>query len=106
MNTNDIEVQTRVVLGQKYAFATAALILGIASFINFLGMEKGVLAIVFAWLALRSKPAPELRDRRVWGKAGMILGALQIVLIVTVLALNFDRISAVLDALMKLQEGK
>ena len=106
MNTTNIEVKTPAVLGQKYAFATAALVLGIASFVNFLGMEKAVLAIVFAWLAIRSEPAPVLRDRRAWAKAGMILGALQIVIIVTVLALNFDRIPALIDALMKLQEGK
>lgn len=106
MNTNDTEVRTPAVLGQKYAFATTALVLGIASFVNFLGMEKAILAIVFAWLAIRSEPAPVLRDRRAWAKAGMILGALQILIIIAVLALNFDRISALLETLMKLQEGK
>ena len=106
MNTTDTDVRTLAVLGQKYAFATTALILGIASFVNFLGMEKAVLAIVFAWLAIRPEPAPVLRDRRAWARAGMILGALQIILIVTVLALNYERIPALLDALMKLQEGK
>jgi hypothetical protein len=106
MNTNETEVRTRTVLGQKYAFATVALVLGIASFVNFLGMEKAILAIIFARLALKSEPPPELLERRVWARAALILGALQIVLIVTVLALTYDRIPALLDALMKLQEGK
>ena len=52
---NDIQPQTHnehAVLGQKYAFATAALLLGIISFISMLGVEKAVLAIVFGWLAM------------------------------------------------------
>ena len=106
MNTNELEVRTQTVLGQKYAFATVALVLGIASFVNFLGMEKAILAIIFARLALKPDPPPELRERRVWARAGLILGILQIVIIITVLALNFDRITALLDALGKLQEGK
>ncbi|HKG23474.1 MAG TPA: hypothetical protein VKC34_16360 [Blastocatellia bacterium] len=106
MNTEENELKTPAVLGQKYAFATVALVLGIASFVNFLGMEKAILAIIFARLALRPEPAPLLRNRRAWGKAGLILGALQVVIVITVLALNFDRISGLIDALMKLQEGK
>ena len=46
-----LENQTResLILGQKYAFATASLILGIVSFVNLLGLEKPILAIVFGW---------------------------------------------------------
>lgn len=106
MKTYEPQAGAGTALGQKYAFATVALVLGIASFVNFLGMEKAILAIIFARLALKPGPPPELIERRVWAKTGLILGALQIVLIITVLALNYDRIPALLDALMKLQEGK
>ena len=69
------ENQTResVILGQKYAFATVSLILGIFSFVNLLGLEKPILAIIFGWLALRAKPEPRLTEHRVWAKAGVVL---------------------------------
>ena len=62
------------VLGQKYAFATASLIMGIACYVNLLGLEKAALAILFAWLALRTKrkqawswePACGSLSRRCW----------------------------------------
>ena len=40
------------VLGQKYAYATASLILGLLCFVNLAGLEKAVVAIVFGVLAL------------------------------------------------------
>jgi hypothetical protein len=58
-----------LVLGQKYAFATVALVLAISSFISLIGMEKSILSIIFAWLALRPEPAPRLMDRRSWGRS-------------------------------------
>ena len=51
MNTPDHPSNEHAVLGQKYAFATASLLLGIASFISLLGVEKGILAIVFGSIA-------------------------------------------------------
>ena len=50
------ESNTHAVLGQKYAYATASLVLGILCFVNFAGMEKATVAIIFAWLALKSTP--------------------------------------------------
>jgi hypothetical protein len=96
----------QAVLGQKYAFATAALVLGIASYVSLLGMEKAILAIIFAWMALRSQPAPALNAHRNWAIAGIVLGALMLVIVPTLLLLNMDRIQAVIDVLMKLQSGR
>ena len=89
------------VLGQKYAFATASLIMGIACYVNFLGLEKAALAILFAWLALRTKPAPALGEHRGWAQAGLILGAGLWIMIPTVLAWKWD---SVIDLVHKLQE--
>jgi hypothetical protein len=50
---NEFDAKDYTILGQKYAFATASLILGISSFVSLLGLEKAILAIVFGWLALR-----------------------------------------------------
>lgn len=100
-NTQDPRAGT--VLGQKYAYATASLLIGIAGFINLLGLERAVLAIVFAWLALKSRPAPRLRDRRLWAKVGLALGIVMLVTVPTVLILFFDRFRALIEALEKLQ---
>jgi hypothetical protein len=95
-----------VILGQKYAFATVSLILGISCFVNLLGLEKAILAIVFAWLALRANPAPALKEHRVWAKAGMILGILPLIILPIIIALNFDRLREIIDALSKVSGGR
>ncbi|MEJ2650040.1 MAG: DUF4190 domain-containing protein [Sedimentisphaerales bacterium] len=71
---NDEHFKQGVIVGQKYAYATASLLLGIICFINLLGMERAILAIVFAILALKSVPQPRLERRRLWAIAGLILG--------------------------------
>jgi hypothetical protein len=95
-----------VILGQKYAFATAALMLGIASFINLLGMEKAILAIIFARLALKSDPPPAIVKHREWGHAGLVLGILQVVLICLLVIVFRNQLREILDLLLKLQEAK
>jgi hypothetical protein len=98
--------RANVVLGQKYAYATAALMLGIASFVNLLGMEKAILAIIFARLALQSDPLPRLKNRREWGQAGLVLGVLQVVLILALVIIFRNELRHILELLMRLQEVK
>jgi hypothetical protein len=100
------ECQPYVVLGQKYAYATISLILGIACYVNLAGMEKAILAIIFGWLALKSTPAPALKDRRFWAKTGVVLGIVVLIVIPTLIILNFDRLRLIVEALMKLSNGK
>jgi hypothetical protein len=97
MNTNP----NANVLGQKYAFATASLIMGIACYVNLLGLEKAALAILFAWLALRTKPAPALGEHRGWAQTGLILGASLWIMIPAVLVWKWDR---VIDLMRRIQE--
>ncbi len=99
MNTPSYPEHEHAVLGQKYAFATAALLLGIASFINLLGFEKAGLALVFGWLALKSLPGPALRLRRRWAKAGVFLGLLHVLVLSIFLVIAHDRIIRVLEHL-------
>lgn len=103
-----LENQTKepLILGQKYAFATASLILGIFSFINLLGLEKPILAIIFGWLALRTKPAPQLIDHRGWAKAGVTLGTIVLIVVPVLIILNFDRLREFVDILSKLNGGR
>jgi len=102
------ENQTResLILGQKYAFATASLILGIFSFVNLLGLEKPILAIIFGWLALRTKPAPQLTEHRVWAKAGVTLCIIILIVVPTLIILNFDRLREFVEVLSKLNGGR
>ena len=102
------ENQTResLILGQKYAFATVSLILGICSFVNLLGLEKPILAIIFGWLALRTKPAPPLTEHRVWAKAGVTLGTIILIVLPVLIILNFDRLREFVEVLSKLNGGR
>ena len=104
--SDEQEDRANVVLGQKYAYATAALMLGIASFVNLLGMEKAILAIIFARLALKSEPPPALKNRREWGQAGLVLGALQVVLISVLIIIFRNELRQALDLLLRLQDAK
>ncbi len=103
---NEIGTKESLILGQKYAFATASLILGICSFVNLLGLEKPILAIVFAWLALRTNPAPVLKVHRLWAKAGLVLGILPLVIVPIIVILNFDRVREIIELLSKLEGGR
>ncbi|HET9788704.1 MAG TPA: hypothetical protein VFP47_16310 [Pyrinomonadaceae bacterium] len=100
------ESQTSIVLGQKYAYATISLILGLACFINLAGLEKALLAVIYGWLALKATPAPALKARRVWAKTGIVLGSLMLIVVPTIILLNLDRLRVIVEALMKLSEGK
>lgn len=102
------ENQTRdsLILGQKYAFATASLILGIFSFVNLLGLEKPILAIIFGWLALRALPGPQLTQHRVWAKTGVVLGTIVLIVVPTVIILNLHRLQEFIDILSKLDGGR
>jgi hypothetical protein len=103
MSGNEEQDRASAVLGQKYAYATAALMLGLASFINLFGFEKAVLAIIFGRLALKSQPPPALKNRREWGQAGLILGVLQIVAISVLIIVFRNELRGVLDAFLKLR---
>ena len=106
MSESNRESQAPIVLGQKYAYATISLVLGLACFINLAGMEKALLAVIFGWLALKATPAPVLKARRVWAKTGIVLGALMLIVVPTIIILNLDRLRVLVEALAKLSEGK
>lgn len=103
---NELQDRANIVLGQKFAYATAALILGIASFINLLGMEKAILAVIFARLALKSEPPPALKSHRGWGQAGLVLGVLQMVVISVLIVIFRNELREGFDLLLRLQDAK
>jgi hypothetical protein len=103
---SDNESQAHTVLGQKYAYATISLILGLACFVNLAGMEKAGLAVIFGLLALKSTPAPVLKARRMWAKTGVVLGTLLLLVVPTIILLNLDRLRLIIETLSKLSNGK
>jgi hypothetical protein len=103
---NEIEKHNHSVLGQKYAFATVSLVLGIACFVNLLGLEKAILAIIFGWLALRRTPEPLLVEHRTWAKAGIVLGILPLVILPILIIFYFDRLVEIIELLSKLSGGR
>jgi hypothetical protein len=103
---NQQETQAGVVLGQRYAYATISLVLGITCYTHFLGMEKAILAIIFGILALKPNPAPPLQERRAWAKTGIVLAVIMLIAVPTTLLLYWGRMELLLDALKKLQIGK
>jgi MFS family permease len=90
------------VTGQKYAFATASLLLGFATFVNLLSLEKAALAVLFGWLALRREPVRLEGPRRRWAALGVALGALSFLLVPLFLFLFRERVAELIGALRKL----
>jgi hypothetical protein len=93
-------------LGQRYAFATLALVVGVLSYVNFLGFEKSILAAVLAFKALSRSPEPALETRRTWAKTGATLGLLQIAVVTVIILLNLDRVPQIIEAFRAMSEGR
>lgn len=103
---NNAETQNSFVLGQKYAYATVSLVLGICCFFSLLGLEKAILAIIFGWLALKAAPAPMLEKHRLWAKFGIAFGVLILIILPAIIVLNFDRVAEIIDVLSKMSGGR
>jgi len=69
-------------------------------------MEKSILSIIFARLALRPEPAPRLMDRRRWGKIALALGIIHLIFVPMLILLNIEKIRAAVELLKTLQEGR
>ena len=82
------------------------MVVALLSFINLAGMEKAILAIVLGYKALTLAPPPALERRRAWAKAGAVLGAAHIVLVVSVILLNLDRLAKVVEVLRAMSDVK
>jgi len=103
---NELETKESLVLGQKYAFATASLVLGIFCFVNLLGLEKPILAIIFGWLALRAAPEPKLKVHRLWAQAGVTLGIITLIIVPLIIILNLDRLREIIELLSRMSGGR
>jgi energy-converting hydrogenase Eha subunit A len=80
-------------------------VVGLLSFVNFLGFEKSILAVVLGLKALSREPVPILGARRSWATSAVVLGTLQVALVVTVILLNLDRIPRLIQMFRALADG-
>lgn len=103
---NELKAKGALILGQKYAFAIVSLVLGIFCFVNLLGLEKPILAIIFGWLALRAQPEPQLIEHRSWAKVGVTFGVITLIGVPLLLILNFGRVREIIEILSKLNGGR
>lgn len=73
---------------KRNRLAIVALLLGITSFINLFGLEKGIMAIIAGWMAIGEiREEPELGGKGMaW--AGLVLGAVSVVAIIIFIALK------------------
>ena len=92
------------IAGQRYAFASMAVVVGLLAFVNLAGIEKAILAVVLGARALSASPAPELSERRGWARAGVVLGCVQMTLLVGIIAANIHRIGRVIEVLRALSD--
>ena len=96
--------ESSFVLGQRYTLATLALTLALLSFLNLAGMEKAILAILLGLRALKPEPQPALEQRRGWARMAIGLGIAHVVLVVTVVLLNLNRLPKLIDAVRALSD--
>jgi hypothetical protein len=102
--TDSNMAQSSFISGQRFAFASMAVVVGLLAFVNLAGIEKAVLAIVLGVKALSVSPQPALIERRGWARAGAILGGIQLTLLAGVIAFNFHRIGRVIEVLRALSD--
>ena len=85
--------------GRRQGLAIAALALGLVSFVNLLGAEKSILAIVLAVIAMSGSNVRVVRHRAMFAIG---LSVLQIVTILVVLLLFRDQLGQLIGLLRKL----
>ncbi len=99
-NSSPLPADAAYEAGRRAGLALAALALSITAFINLLGLEKSVLAIVLAVTALAGAgPGRRLAG---FGRAAIIIAAIHVVTLVTVLAVFHERLAELIRLLRQL----
>lgn len=102
--TESNTAKSSFISGQRFAFASMAVVVGLLAFVNLAGIEKAILAIVLGVKALSVSPAPALTERRSWARAGAILGGIQLTLLAGIIVFNLHRIGRVIEVLQALSD--
>jgi hypothetical protein len=86
--------------GRRLGLATAALAVSIVSFLNLLGLEKSLLAVVLAALALGGSQATGTARKR--SRIALVLGTVHIVTAIVVLLVFREELGELLNLLYEL----
>jgi hypothetical protein len=92
--------QTAYEEGRRFGLATAALALGVVSFVNMLGIEKSILAIVLAVLAIHGAGFRTAVRRR--GRTALLIASVHVVTSVVVLVIFRAKLTELVQLLHKL----
>lgn len=76
--------------GRRSGLATAAFAIAIIAYLNLLGIEKSVLAIVLAAMALKGSLLPAIARVRTWG--ALALAAIHTVTVVVIVIVFADKL--------------
>ena len=88
--------------GQRVGFAAASLAVGIISCVHVLGAEKGILAVIFGWLALKGREGLKGGAQRSWAIVGIVLGGIMTVLVPLMVVIFWPKVQLIVEALEKL----
>ncbi len=86
--------------GRRYGLATAALALSVVSFLNLLGMEKSMLALVLAVIAMRGAEPIGILMRR--SRVAIGIAVLHVLTISVVLVIFHEKFAELLTLLHEL----
>ena len=99
-NSSTEEVRSAYRRGWKVGLATSALALSLLSFLNLLGIEKSLLALLLGYFALKGGELPLKVKRR--GLFAMIIAGLHVVTVVLVLIFFRDELTELIHLLQQL----
>jgi len=84
-------VEAAYARGRNAGFATAAMALAVVSYVNLLGIEKSLLAITFAVIALKGAAQLSSARRRIW--AALALAAIHAITVIVVVVVYADKLA-------------
>ncbi len=82
---------------KKSKFAIVSLVLGIFSFVQLFGLEKGILAVIFGFLALNEISNHSEVEGKNYAWAGIALGTLYLILAITLLSIKFPQLKEYIE---------
>ncbi len=99
-NPSANETQNAYRHGWRMGLATSALALSFISFLNLLGIEKSLLALLLGYFAMKGSALPHAIKRR--GQFAMLIAVLHILTIAVVLAVFHEELAELIRLLEQL----
>jgi|GEM_PF-379621 len=98
--SGDDSLKEAFVLGRNSGIAIAAVTMSLVAFLNLLGMEKSIVAVVFGIIVLKNSPKGQVAYKM--GKAAVMIGILHILTVIVVVTVYWNKINELIELLMTL----